>query len=288
MQAQTSISVKNFINREQLQVRASQSTLFVNVSAKYIQLLVADLAQKEVTALTAIETPKATFFEQNIGELKNTLNACEFVQAEFQQTAIIAETPYFTFIPEALFVPEKAEAYLKLVHKIPANYSVAYSRSSQRVCIYAVHSAFIHNIKTIFAGATLYHYSQILLDALFNVTNKNTTNTLHVNLHSSYMDVVHINNNSLQFINTFPFEADTDIVYFLLSVAEQKKMDNNKLNVMLSGEVSNSSALVQMLKKYIPEVQMQQRPHDFVYPAAFREFQEQQYYTSIAVLLCEL
>lgn len=289
MQAQTAISVKNFSNREQLQARIAQSTLFVNVSARYIHLLVADLSQKEVTALVAIQMPKeGILFEQHIEELKNTLSSFEFAHAEFQQTIIIAETPYYTFVPEALFVAEKAESYLKLMHKIPASYTVAHNRSNQRVCVYAMHTNCLNNLKTIFAGATVYHYSQALLDGIFNTINKNTKDTLYVNLHRDYMDVIHISNNALQFMNTFPFEADTDIVYFLLSVAEHQKMDNNKLSVVLSGEVSNSSTLVQMLKKYIPEVAIQPRPASFIYPASFREFQEQQYYTSIVALLCEL
>jgi hypothetical protein len=102
------------------------------------------------------------------------------------------------------------------------------------------------------------------------------------------MDVVHIRNGQLQFVNTFPFEADTDIVFFLLSVAEQQKMNNDKLAVLLSGEVSQSDALINMLKKYIPEVLLQTRPEEFIYPAAFREFQDQQYYQSLAALLCGL
>jgi hypothetical protein len=81
-------------------------------------------------------------------------------------------------------------------------------------------------------------------------------------------------------------EADTDIIYFILSVAELLKLDQQKLLVSLFGNISASSSLIGLMKKYIAHVELMKRPEQYDYPASFREFQEQQYFIQICSLLC--
>lgn len=288
MQAQTAISVKNYLNREMLESRAHHCTLFINISNHQVVFLAADTNQKEVAGLCAIDAPQGHLFEKSLSDLRELFNRFEFFNKEFQAIHMVIETPHYTIVPEALFVSEKAASYLRLIHKISPAEGVYHTRSNERVTLFSVNQLFYQALKVMFPAATVQHYAATLIDSIFNSVSKNEKDILHVNLHSNYMDLVHIKNSQLQFYNTFPFEADTDIVYFILSVAEQQKMNHDRLGIILSGDISSSSSLVNMLRKYIPEVHLQKRPEEYTHPASFREFQEQQYYTSIAGLLCEL
>jgi hypothetical protein len=287
MQAQTTASVKNYLNREQLNEKAANCTLFITVAPQGIILLAADMIQKEVMGLKAIDTGSFKTAEATAKQLTEWIEQGEFAGVDFQQRVVLIENSCYTIIPEALFA-EKAGSYLKLVHRVGGSHEILYNRTNNHVCIYAAPALLMQNLRHVLPGSLILHTAGVYVESIFNSISKSEKDLLHVNLHKQFMDVVHIRNGQLQFVNTFPFEADTDIVFFLLSVAEQQKMNNDKLAVLLSGEVSQSDALINMLKKYIPEVLLQTRPEEFIYPAAFREFQDQQYYQSLAALLCGL
>jgi hypothetical protein len=87
-------------------------------------------------------------------------------------------------------------------------------------------------------------------------------------------------------LNSFKAEADTDIVYFVLSVAELLKLNQEKLQVNLFGNISNTGTLLGLMKKYISHVELMKRTDAYSYPASFREFQDQQNYLQINCLLC--
>jgi hypothetical protein len=76
-------------------------------------------------------------------------------------------------------------------------------------------------------------------------------------------------------------------VYFILSVAEQLKMQADKFGIYVMGDISSTSATIGLLKKYITHVQTMNRFEGIQYPLSFREFQEQQHYLAIHTLLCE-
>ena len=65
-----------------------------------------------------------------------------------------------------------------------------------------------------------------------------------------------------------------------------KMINQEKLQVNLFGNISNTSSLVGLMKKYISHVELMKRSDNFSYPASFREFQEQQNYLQVNSLLC--
>ncbi|MES2690148.1 MAG: DUF3822 family protein, partial [Bacteroidota bacterium] len=81
--------------------------------------------------------------------------------------------------------------------------------------------------------------------------------------------------------------SDTDLVYYVLSVATLLKLPQEKFGAIVMGDISVTSSTINMLKKYVPEVQMANRLEGIQYPVSFREFQDQQHYLAIHSLLCE-
>jgi hypothetical protein len=77
------------------------------------------------------------------------------------------------------------------------------------------------------------------------------------------------------------------VIYFILSVAEQQKITTEKLHLVLTGDVNANGALLQLLRKYVPNVSLYKRDDVFSYPASFREFQDQQYFIQSVAVLCE-
>lgn len=286
MSTQTLPLIKNYIDREQLQQIAATCDLWVQFAANRITFFAADKTNQRIAGLTVLELTDNSIFQKGLFELRSWMEGLELYGKEYSNTHLIFETPQYSIVPEALFLAEKADAMLALQHDLP-KFSVVRSNridAGHWVNVYAVPEIFLNTIKVLFPQADVHHYAEYLLPALLNI-NDRKSDTLYVNMHAQYMDVVHLHAHELRFMNTFQTEADTDIIYFILSVAEQQKINADKLQLVLTGDVNANGTLLSLLRKYVPNVTLFKRMDDYSYPASFREFQEQQFFTATSVLL---
>lgn len=288
MSTQTLPLIKNYIDREQLVHIAATCDLWVQFAADRITLFAADKANQRIAGLTVLEVSDHSVFQKGLFELRGWFEGLELYGKEYSNTHIVMETPQYSIMPEALFVAEKAGSMLALQHDLP-KFSVVKSNridSKQWVNVYSVPEIFLNTVKVLFPQADVHHYAEFMLQSLLNV-NDRRHDILYVNMHAQYMDIVHLHGQELRFVNTFQTEADTDVIYFILSVAEQQKISGEKLYLVLTGDINTNGSLLSLLRKYVPDVALFKRADGFSYPASFREFQDQQYFTAISVLLCE-
>jgi hypothetical protein len=288
MSTQTLPVIKKFIDRELLAEIETSCDLWVQAASNRITLLAADADKSRIVGLTVLEFADNSLFQKGLFELRSFLDGQELFGRDYRNIHIVFETPQFTIVPDVLFDQESAPMVLQNLHELPKFYAVKSNRVDSRhwVNVYGVPDIFCSTLKVLFPHADIRHYAEFLLES-FLLQNQRGHETLFVNIHDSFMDVVFFHLNELRFVNTFTFEAETDIIYFILSVAEQQKISTDKLEIILSGDVNANGPLLQLLRKYVPGVELFKRPGGISYPASFREFQDQQYYTSLSVLLCE-
>lgn len=261
--------------------------LWVYAADDALGMLVADMRKASVYALVMAEFPSGGLFQKGLTEMRTLLESFGLPSREYANTHLVYGTPFYSIVPEPLFDSQQSVAMLSSVHDLPKLYSVKSDRSedSNHVTLYGVPDIFSSTLKVLFPHAEVKHYASPMLEACTALSNSKST-VLYVNMHAAYMDVVCLDKQSLRLVNTFPFEADTDIIYFLLSVAEQQKLQGDTIEIMLMGEVNPNGPLLQLLRKYIPHVHLLKRDEAFKYPAAFREFNDHQYFSLLSVLLC--
>jgi hypothetical protein len=288
MSTQTLPLIKNYIDRELLDQIAATCDLWVQFGSNRITLFAADKTNQRIAGLTVLEVNDNSVFQKGLFELRSWLEGLELYGKEYSNTHIVFETPQYSIMPEALFVAEKADAMLAMHHDLPKFSAVKNNRiaAKQWVNVYSVPEIFMNTVKVLFPQADMHHYAEYLLLALLNFNDKQH-DTLYINMHAQYMDIVHLHGQELRFINTFQTEADTDIIYFILSVAEQQKINGDRLQLVLTGDVNANGSLLSLLRKYVPNVTLFKRVEGYSYPASFREFQDQQYFSATSILLCE-
>lgn len=287
MSTQQQTILKKYIDREWMEDPRVTADLWVYAADDALGMLVADMRKSSVYALVIAQVPSGGLFQKSLSEMRILLDSLGLPQREYANTHIVYGTPFYSVVPEPLFDSQQAVAMLSAVHDLPKLYSVKNDRSaeSNHVTLYGVPDIFSSTLKVLFPHAEVKHYASPMLEACMELNNSRST-VLYVNMHVSYMDVVCLDKQTLRLVNTFPFEADTDIIYFLLAIAEQQKLQGDTLEVMMMGEVNPNSPLLQLLRKYIPHVHLLKRDEAFKYPVAFREFHDHQYFSLLSVLLC--
>jgi len=288
MSTQTLPSIKNYIDTELVQQISSDCELWVYASPKSIKLLAACKEKKQVTGLTVLEIGSGSIFQKGLFELRSLLEGLTMFSQQYRHIHLVFETPYFTLIPEALFTADKEEILINSLHEIPKFYTVKCNRylADNVVAAYAIPDIFCSTLKVLFPEASVNHYATALIEATRTLKEK-TIQPFYVNIHENYIDLIYFKENHLQFINTFKTEAETDIIYFILSVADQQNLQVNVLQLVIMGDINSSGTLLTFLKKYIPNVSFIKRTSDYNFPASFREFEPHHHFSTLAVLLCE-
>lgn len=206
----------------------------------------------------------------------------------FMDTTVYIDTSRFTLVPEALFESDKAATYLNLVHRPADNEQVLTSKlpGHSATCVFGIDKQVYASLRALFGSAAFGHINTVLTSIAAHFNGNELKHHLLVTVNEGFISVLCYQNREVRFLNTFETGSDTDIVYFILSVASLLKLPSDRFGVILAGDISSTSTTCSLLKKYIPEVLTINRLEDVRYPLSFREFQDQQHYLPIHTLLC--
>jgi hypothetical protein len=284
MQSQVSPVYRSYSDKQFVEQHLAVLHTIVWLGQKSVQALLVKEDTQQIAALYEVELIE-NIQNLSLSAIRSVLGGFPVDILKTEHLTILLSQPKYTLVPEPLFVPEKAADLFSIVHNQEKFSTINHARIPQGVLLYATPDIFINTLRVAFSGADIVHAMQCVLPA---VAKNNTTHPkLEVLLHDNVMEVICFEKNQLRYSNRFPFEADTDIIYFLLSAAEVLKLNNDKLEVCLYGKVSATSTLIPLMRKYIANVHLVQRPDAFQYPAAFREMQDQLYFPILTSLLCE-
>jgi hypothetical protein len=260
-------NIKRYIDNEYIEQHAADLDVWYYFYESRITCLICNRHDKRVAGLLTIE--QKDVIELSLSQLKDALSQIGLPELSSEQIHPVIVDSRYTIVPEPLYVGEKAEIMFKLVHPF----------------LYATSELFYRTLRVVFPGSEIHHYATDLFKYIEQFGN-NPANRLYVHLHATYFDVINYQKQNLTYHNTFPYEADTDIIYFLLSLCENLHIPSEKIEVVLSGDFNSNHALTGLMKKYIPTVTIMQRNEEWTYAASMRELQEQQYFMELTGLLC--
>lgn len=284
MQSQTETLYRNYCDKAFIAERLSQLKTYLFVGSTTMHVVLAKPDTRELAAISYIELT-GNSNQLSLSAFKQVLMGLPYDISQSEQVFIYLLQPKYTLVPEALFVAEKASALYHIVHSPDKFHTVLHARTPFGILLYAAHDIHMGTLRLALPGAEIMHAMQCMLPAF--AKQQATSGKLQLVLHEHYMDVLCFDKQALRYCNRFPFESDTDIIYFVLSISESLRLNQDKLEICLSGSVTTTSALLPLMRKYIPSVVFMQRPDGYSYPAAFRELQDQQYIPFLTPLLCE-
>jgi hypothetical protein len=237
--------------------------------------------------MSIIDTGEKNIFDLSMSGIKELIAYFPYPASSNEKQHVVFIHDNYTIVPEALYVAEKKEQLYEMVLPMDKFHGVYAIQSGSQIILYALNDMFVQSIKHIFPGINLHHHTTFLIQSYTQMIDKNKKDRLYVNLHANFLEIFYYNKQQFVFHNHFPFESDTDIIYFLLSVSETLEIPSDKLEVIISGQFSNQSPLIGLMKKYIPQVFFMPRPDVYQYPVSFRELQDHQYFLQLTGPLCE-
>ncbi|MFL2666329.1 MAG: DUF3822 family protein [Flavobacteriaceae bacterium] len=195
---------------------------------------------------------------ENLSEKLNTIiNESEIDQSNIIDVKLIICNKLSSLVPNNLFEKKLSLEYLKFNSKLLENDFAAHDfiEEIDAVNVYLPYMNVNNYIIDNFGSFNFYHYSTLLIKKLIKY-NKEKESCLYVNLQEESFQVLIIKKNKLLYYNNFDFNKKEDILYFLLFVIEQNKIDSNKSKLYLIGKIDLKSDAYLLISKFISNVEI--------------------------------
>lgn len=172
----------------------------------------------------------------------------------FLQRHFIFRDNIYTLMPFGLFDKDNLDLYLDFNHTIGNKVQPCFDRlkTAESYLIYVAPKSIFKWIYDNFEKFTVKHHNSIFTDYIFSHRNADeTAKTLFIHVWEGNLDVLHIHDGKLIFLNTFTFSSKEEFIYYILFTAKQLKLSIQQLKVELMGEISPVSELFKITSRYI-------------------------------------
>lgn len=167
---------------------------------------------------------------------------------DYNQVHLIVETGRYVFVPAPLFMPQETDTYFNFQHRKEKDNIVIFNRIDKWNTVnvfslpYAIHEA----LQSVFPDIVPLHQLSFVL----NHAIRSAEDCLHVWVRPHDIDVVVIQQKQLKLMNSFPYSAVEDAVYYILTIFEQLNLDVEQTKIKLYQRIKNDG-LKSILSQYI-------------------------------------
>ncbi len=227
-----------------------------------------------------------TILEEKIEDIQGN---DEFLTREYKSVYFSFQSPRYTLIPGPLFNKDNLRTYFEFNHVLGETDEIHYNgfKGIDAYNLFVIPSAISNLAYGSFVDVRFFHQTTSLIEhGLLSYGGKSQRKTAIVNVYGNNSDIVVIQGDNLLLCNSFPWKDDNDLVYFILYIYEQLKLDGIETPLYLTGEISKQSEVYEMLKSYIRKIGFDKRDDHFTYSYTFNETEHHRFNNLFNLKLC--
>ena len=188
--------------------------------------------------------------------LKELLSTNPAFSEDLDSVQVIHYNELSTLVPEKLYEEANDADYLKFNTKILRTDFIANDKleSGNEINVYVPYVNINNYLFDTFGAFTYKHVSTLFIDAIrrLNITSNETQ--LHIDINSSNMMLLVMQNDTILLQNHFEFSSPEDFIYYILFTVEQLQLDTETLQLYLSGTIEKGDDLFAIAYKYIRHI----------------------------------
>jgi hypothetical protein len=185
-----------------------------------------------------------------VDKMEEIFKKDDLLKIPFRETRFIYLSQKSTLIPSAYFDKTKLKTYFEFNHTIneldEIHYNYISSADAYNVFAmptYVASTAKLPNIK-------FYHQSTPLINSILSNFSGNKERVF-INMNRSFFDIAVAGPKGLALYNSFAYQQESDLLYFILYVYNQLGLSPQHAELILSGENADNSRYYNALKSYI-------------------------------------
>ncbi len=198
-----------------------------------------------------IESLKAIFFDDN------------HLKQPYRSTKIVITSPHFTLIPSKFYNEKENNTYLRSLTTIGNNDTLMKDdfKNQSFKNVFMCDLTLTNFIQTIFPqNTTVHHVSTALIEGFQKVAELRHGHQVFANIRDGQVQIFFFDGKDLVFANSYSFQFTQDLVYYLMLVYEQFKLNPETIPLSISGFLTQDSDIFKYIYRYIRHVNFVQAP----------------------------
>lgn len=173
-----------------------------------------------------------------------------------------------TLVPRRLFDAGNLPSYFKILLR-PAEYTYRYDELPEFDCflVYAVEEMAVRMCEQYFPEGQVSHLATPMLKNLRDMARSDDYEVF-ANVRNQAVQIFVLDRRNLLFYNAFQWSKPSDLLYFVLLIYDQFRLNTSELPLHMSGNVREDSDTFKLLHRYIGEIRFLGLPDRIALPAS--------------------
>ena len=209
----------------------NQTNLTLSVGLNSISLSVFDLASGELIKFDKSNFNNPLSIDRMLNELKDILNKNELDFKKFENIKLLQQNNLSVLVPGELYSEKQKRTYLKYNTQIRNDDLIAVDNLNNLKIknIYIPYVNINNYLVDLFKNIEYFHYDTELLNKLYEI-RRNEEFFVHVD--NRQIKIIVFEKDKLIFFNSYEIDNSSDIIYYVLLVLKEKKLNVDKTEII--------------------------------------------------------
>lgn len=271
--------------------RIDQYILLLHVGPRDLQVGVVDSNDNRMLLLEDFVFPSLSSHDEWLQILAHLFDEHSLLKAGFwKKIRISIKNNRFVQVPEALFVEESQDEYLRFNAQVDGSKEEVLSvinPQSKAATVFA----FPRELKTWFThlypdGKPVFlHQSAALIEGVSRVSDQRKDVPLYIFVDRFRLHILYAKNGTLIYYNQFVIKQFSEYVKYIMLVMKTLNLRQESSQIVLWGYIGKSSPHYNEFCKYIDNVVFGNRPRHVKFGYMFDELQEHHFFDLYSMLL---
>ena len=247
-----------------------------------------DIAKKIYLGLRHYQLKDVYHTENYVDKLTEIFKEDNLLNKQFKSSSFVYLTQKSTLIPESFFDKSNLKAYFEFNQSLNELDEINYNFIAEinAYNIFTVPNYIVNEVVNRLKNVNLFHQATPFIKSIFKKDIKTESECVYVNMNNKFIDIGVAVENRLLLYNTFQFQKETDLLYFVLYIYNQLNLDTRKSRLFISGEQSDKTQYYNELKKYITAVKYLE-PVDFLFSGVLEKYEKYKFLNLFNLVSCE-
>jgi hypothetical protein len=237
-----------------------QYDLLIQLSVRDFQIGIVDSSDGRVLFLEDYVLGDLSSHQELLNLFQTLFESHPVLQAGFWRCVKVSlKNSKFVQVPNSLFIEEAASEYLNFnatVDQEKEEIIFCHNRSIDAVTIFAVQKDLVSWLNRIYSNTQIlvFHQSSALIEGVLRFAEQSNKSRLYIYVDRFKLHILSIENNKLVYYNQFAIKQFSDYVKYIMLVMKGLGMDQQTMEIVLWGYISNNSPHYQEFVKYIRNI----------------------------------
>ena len=197
-----------------------------------------------------------------LNRYETVLKESSFLHLSYKKVLVGIRDTKFTLVPNALYASDATETYFKFTHTLLDTEHLHQDNlpNLDARLLYTCPTIIENAIKQNHSPLSFHYASSAWIEYLLLTSRYVEGAKVAINMFPSHFEIAAILQGRLQLFNSFSIKNADDFIYYLMFCITQLGFNPEQLKLEIHGQISQESAMYQLAKRYIKNVEWASRP----------------------------